>query len=82
MLKAKKLLSIAPTDDFQYVFFTNSGSESVDSALKIALGYQQHRGKVDKKILVGRERAYHGVGFGGIGCGDGGGGSLCARCSA
>ena len=66
---ARKLLSIAPTDDFQYVFFTNSGSESVDSALKIALGYQQHRGKVDKKILVGRERAYHGVGFGGISVG-------------
>jgi beta-alanine--pyruvate transaminase len=41
----------------------------VDTALKIALGYQQHRGKVDKTILVGRERAYHGVGFGGISVG-------------
>ena len=66
---AEKLLSIAPSDAFQYVFFTNSGSEAVDTALKIALGYQQHRGKVDKTILVGRERAYHGVGFGGISVG-------------
>ncbi|HIB32879.1 MAG TPA: aspartate aminotransferase family protein, partial [Candidatus Marinimicrobia bacterium] len=66
---AEKLLSIAPSDAFQYVFFTNSGSEAVDTALKIALGYQQHRGKIDKTILVGRERAYHGVGFGGISVG-------------
>ncbi len=66
---AEKLLSFSPSGDFQYVFFTNSGSESVDTALKIALGYQQHRGKKDKKILVGRERAYHGVGFGGISVG-------------
>ena len=41
----------------------------MDTALKIALGYQQHRGKIDKTILVGRERAYHGVGFGGISVG-------------
>ena len=66
---AEKLLSIAPSDAFQYVFFTNSGSEAVDTALKITLGYQQHRGKVDKTILVGRERADHGVGFGGISVG-------------
>jgi beta-alanine--pyruvate transaminase len=66
---AEKLLELAPSNDFQYVFFTNSGSESVDTALKIALGYQQHKGKTDKMILVGRERAYHGVGFGGISVG-------------
>ena len=66
---AEKLLSLAPSDAFQYAFFTNSGSESVDTALKIALGYQQHRGKTDKTILIGRERAYHGVGFGGISVG-------------
>ena len=66
---AEKLLELSPSVDFQYVFFTNSGSESVDTALKIALGYQQHRGKKDKTILVGRERAYHGVGFGGISVG-------------
>ena len=66
---AEKLLSLSPSDAFQYAFFTNSGSESVDTALKIALGYQQHRGKTDKTILIGRERAYHGVGFGGISVG-------------
>ena len=66
---AEKLLDIAPSEDFQYIFFTNSGSEAVDTALKIALGYQQHRGKTDKTILIGRERAYHGVGFGGISVG-------------
>jgi len=66
---AEKLLSLAPSDAFQYAFFTNSGSEAVDTALKIALGYQQHRGKTDKAILIGRERAYHGVGFGGISVG-------------
>ena len=66
---AEKLLSITPSNNFQYAFFTNSGSEAVDTALKIALGYQQHRGKIDKTILVGRERAYHGVGFGGISVG-------------
>ena len=68
-IAAEKLLELSPSVDFQYVFFTNSGSESVDTALKIALGYQQHRGKTDKTILVGRERAYHGVGFGGISVG-------------
>lgn len=66
---AEKILEIAPSEDFQYVFFTNSGSESVDTAMKIALGYQQHRGKTNKTLLVGRERAYHGVGFGGISVG-------------
>jgi len=66
---AEKLLSIAPSNDFQYVFFTNSGSESVDTALKISLGYQQHVGNPEKKILIGRNRAYHGVGFGGISLG-------------
>ena len=66
---AEKLLEFSPSNEFQYVFFTNSGSESVDTALKIALGYQQLRGKQDKTILVGRERAYHGVGFGGISVG-------------
>ena len=66
---AEKLLEIAPSSDFQYVFFTNSGSEAVDTALKIALGYQQHIGNSGKTILVGRNRAYHGVGFGGISVG-------------
>ena len=66
---AEELLKFSPSPDFKYTFFTNSGSESVDTALKIALGYHQLRGKKEKTILVGRERAYHGVGFGGISVG-------------
>lgn len=63
---AQKLLEIAPAEEFQYVFFTNSGSESVDSAMKIVMAYQQHIGNTKKTMIIGRERAYHGVGFGGI----------------
>ena len=51
------------------IFFTNSGSESADTALKIALAYQRARGKATKTRLIGRERGYHGVGFGGISVG-------------
>jgi beta-alanine--pyruvate transaminase len=52
-----------------HVFFTNSGSESVDTALKIALAYQRARGEGTRTRLIGRERGYHGVGFGGISVG-------------
>jgi len=51
------------------VFFTNSGSESVDTALKIALAYQRARGQGTRTRLIGRERGYNGVGFGGISVG-------------
>lgn len=51
------------------IFFTNSGSEAVDSALKIALAYQRHRGAGTRTKLIGRERGYHGVNFGGISVG-------------
>ena len=51
------------------VFFTNSGSESADTALKIALAYHRARGEGQRVRLVGRERGYHGVGFGGISVG-------------
>ena len=51
------------------IFFTNSGSESVDTALKIALAYQRARGEGTRTRLIGRERGYHGVGFGGISVG-------------
>lgn len=51
------------------IFLSNSGSEAVDSALKIALAYQRIRGKGEKITLVGRQRGYHGVGFGGISVG-------------
>ena len=53
----------------QHVFFTNSGSESVDTALKIALAYHRARGEAARTRLIGRERGYHGVGFGGISVG-------------
>ncbi len=53
----------------EHVFFTNSGSESVDTALKIALAYHRVRGDAARTRLLGRERGYHGVGFGGISVG-------------
>ena len=55
--------------DLDTVFFTNSGSEAVDSALKIALAYHQHNGQGARSTLIGRERGYHGVNFGGISVG-------------
>jgi beta-alanine--pyruvate transaminase len=51
------------------IFFTNSGSESVDTALKIALAYHRARGEPQRIRFIGRERGYHGVGFGGISVG-------------
>ncbi len=55
--------------DLDHVFFTNSGSEAVDTALKIALAYHQANGEPARTILIGRERGYHGVGFGGMSVG-------------
>ncbi len=52
--------------DFTNVFYTNSGSEAVDTALKIALGYHRVKGDATRTRLIGRERGYHGVGFGGM----------------
>jgi beta-alanine--pyruvate transaminase len=57
------------TAGLDHVFFTNSGSESVDTALKIALAYHRARGEGQRQRLIGRERAYHGVGFGGTSVG-------------
>ena len=51
------------------IFFTNSGSESVDTALKVALAYHRSRGEGQRTRFIGRERGYHGVGFGGISVG-------------
>ena len=65
---AEKVVSIAP-QGMDHVFFTNSGSEAVDTALKIALAYHRVRGEGTRRILIGRERGYHGVGFGGISVG-------------
>jgi beta-alanine--pyruvate transaminase len=65
---ATRLAEIAPPG-LDRVFFTNSGSESVDTALKIALAYQRARGQAAKTRLIGREKGYHGVGFGGMSVG-------------
>jgi beta-alanine--pyruvate transaminase len=65
---AAKLSAIAP-GDLDHVFFCNSGSEAVDTALKIALAYHQARGEGGRQRLVGRARGYHGVGFGGMSVG-------------
>ena len=65
---AARLAAMAPPG-LDRIFFSNSGSESVDTALKIALAYQRARGKAGKTRLIGRERGYHGVGFGGISVG-------------
>ena len=54
---------------FDHVFFTNSGSEAADTALKIALAYHKARGEGGRTRLIGRERGYHGTGFGGISVG-------------
>ena len=65
---ANRLAEMFP-EKMNHVFFSNSGSEAVDSALKIAIAYQRARGKASKTRLIGRERGYHGVGFGGISVG-------------
>src|ERR1700687_3422155 len=65
---ANRLAKIAPPG-MDRVFFTNSGSESVDTALKIALGYHRARGAGQRTRLIGREKGYHGVGFGGMSVG-------------
>jgi beta-alanine--pyruvate transaminase len=65
---ASRVRDLAP-DGFEHVFFANSGSEAVDSALKIAIAYHRARGEGSRTRLIGRERGYHGVGFGGISVG-------------
>ena len=65
---ANRIAEIAP-EGMGHVFFTNSGSESVDTALKIALAYHRARGDGGRTRLIGRERGYHGVNFGGISVG-------------
>ena len=65
---SSKLSQLAP-EGFNHVFFGNSGSEAVESALKIALSYWKEMGKENKTILIGRNRGYHGTNFGGISVG-------------
>ncbi|WP_207540961.1 omega-aminotransferase AptA [Sabulicella rubraurantiaca] len=65
---AERLAAAAP-EDLDHVFFSNSGSEAVDSALKVARAYHRMRGEGGRTKLVGRAKAYHGVGFGGLSVG-------------
>ncbi len=65
---AERLVELAPPD-MAKVFYTNSGSEAVETALKMALAYHRVRGEGQRTRLLGRERAYHGVNFGGISVG-------------
>ena len=65
---ASRLVKLAP-GDIDHVFFTNSGSEAVDTALKIAIAYHRLRGEASRQRLIGREKGYHGVGFGGTSVG-------------
>ncbi|MGE0557832.1 MAG: aspartate aminotransferase family protein [Burkholderiales bacterium] len=65
---AERVAALAP-GDLDHVFYCNSGSEGVDTALKIALAYHRSRGEGQRNVLIGRERGYHGAGFGGISVG-------------
>ena len=65
---ANRVAQILPASH-KHVFFVNSGSEGVDTALKIALAYHRAKGEGARQRLIGRERGYHGVGFGGISVG-------------
>ncbi len=65
---ASRILDLVPRS-YSEVFFCNSGSEAVDTALKIAIGYHRVRGEGARTRFIGRERGYHGVGFGGISVG-------------
>jgi len=65
---AERVAALAP-GDLDHVLFTNSGSEAVDTALKVALAYHRLRGEGHRSRFIGRERAYHGMGFGGISVG-------------
>lgn len=65
---ANRVIDIAP-EGINHVFYTNSGSEAVETALKMAIAYHRARGEGQRTRLIGRERGYHGVNFGGISVG-------------
>lgn len=65
---ANRIIDMAPKG-IEHVFYTNSGSESVETALKLAIAYHRARGEGSRTRLIGRERGYHGVNFGGISVG-------------
>lgn len=65
---ASRLVAMMP-DHIGHVFFSNSGSEAVETALKMAINYHRLRGEGTRRLLIGRERAYHGMNFGCISVG-------------
>src|SRR5258706_16070507 len=65
---AERLVELTPKG-LNKVFYTNSGSEAVETALKMAIGYHRARGEGARTRLIGRERGYHGVNFGGVSVG-------------
>ena len=65
---ANKLVELTP-DGLDHVFFTDSGSETVDTALKIARAYWRNKGQPGKSRFIGRQKGYHGVNYGGVGVG-------------
>ncbi len=67
--KLSSLLTLMAPGDLDYVLYANSGSEAVDTALKVALAYHKARGEGARTRFIGRERGYHGVNFGGISVG-------------
>jgi beta-alanine--pyruvate transaminase len=67
-LAASKIAAMAP-GDLNKVLFCNSGSEAADTAMKVALAYHRSRGEGHRNVFIGRERGYHGVGFGGMSIG-------------
>jgi beta-alanine--pyruvate transaminase len=69
VFKAAQRLVAAMPEHISHVFFSNSGSEAVDTALKIAIAYHRMKGDGTRRVLIGRERGYHGVNFGGISVG-------------
>jgi beta-alanine--pyruvate transaminase len=66
---AQKVLDLLPGRNFKEVFFTMCGSTAIDTSMKIALAYHRARGEGQRTRFIGRERGYHGVGFGGISIG-------------
>jgi beta-alanine--pyruvate transaminase len=69
LFKLSSLLTLLAPGDLDYVLYANSGSEAVDTALKVALAYHKARGEGARTRFIGRERGYHGVNFGGISVG-------------
>ena len=67
--KASEMLAAMAPGDLNKVLFCNSGSEAADTSLKVALAYHRARGEGHRNVFIGRERAYHGVGFGGMSVG-------------